>query len=55
VIDAARVDAAFASADVHPLLCAVAHRTGDVSLLRAEFEPDQGQLLVPGRGLGPDQ
>jgi 4-hydroxyacetophenone monooxygenase len=55
VIDAARVEAAFASADVHPLLCAVAHRTGDVSLLRAELEPDQGQLLVPGRGLGPDQ
>jgi 4-hydroxyacetophenone monooxygenase len=55
VIDAARVGAAFASADVHPLLCAVAHRTGDVSLLREEFEPDQGQLLVPGRGLGPDQ
>ena len=40
MIDTARVDAAFASADVHPLLCAVAHRTGDVSLLRDEFEPD---------------
>jgi len=55
VIDAARVEAAFAAADVHPLLCAVAHRTGDVSLLRREFEPDQGQLLVPGRGLAAEQ
>ena len=42
-----------AAADVHPLLCAVAHRTGDLSLLREEFAPDQGQLLVPGRGLDP--
>ena len=55
MIEAARVEAAFAAADVHPLLCAVAHRTGDVSLLRREFEPDQGQLLVPGRGLAPEQ
>ena len=55
MIDALRVEAAFAAADVHPLLCAVAHRTGDVSLLRPEFEPDQGQLLVPGRGLGAEQ
>ncbi len=53
--DAARVQAACAAADVHPLLCAVAHRTGDLSLLREEFEPDQQQLLVPGRGLGPEQ
>ena len=44
---------AVAVADVHPLLCAVAHRTGDMSLLREGFEPDQGQLLAPGRGLGP--
>ncbi len=41
--------------DVHPLLCAVAHRTGDLSLLREELAPDQEQLLVPGRGLGPEQ
>jgi 4-hydroxyacetophenone monooxygenase len=47
--------AACAAADVHPLLCAVAHRTGDLSLLREEFAPDQNQLLVPGRGLGPDE
>ena len=42
-------------ADVHPLLCAVAHRTGDLSLLREEFAPDQAQLLVPGRGLAAEQ
>jgi 4-hydroxyacetophenone monooxygenase len=55
VTDAARVEAAFAAADVHALLCAVAHRTGDLSLLRPELVPDQGQLLVPGRGLAPEQ
>ena len=53
--DAARVETAFAAADVHALLCAVAHRTGDLSLLRPDLAPDQGQLLVPGRGLGPEQ
>jgi 4-hydroxyacetophenone monooxygenase len=53
--DRARLDAAFATADVHPLLCAVAHRTGDLSLLRPELAPDQSQMLVPGRGLGPEQ
>ncbi len=53
--DAIEMEAAFAAAEVHPLLCAVAHRTGDLSLLREEFVPDQGQLLVPGRGLGPEQ
>src|SRR3984957_21003108 len=53
--DTARLQAACAAADVHPLLCAVAHRTGDLSLLREEFAPDQQQLLVPGRGLGPDE
>ena len=51
--EAAPVAAACAAADVHPLLCAVAHRTGDLSLLREEFAPDQAQLLVPGCGLGP--
>src|ERR1700691_308726 len=53
--DSAQVTAAFAAAEVHPLLCAVAHVTGDLSLLREEFEPDQTQLLTPGRGLGPEQ
>ena len=31
-----------------PAPLAVAHRTGDLSLLREKFEPDQAQLLVPG-------
>jgi 4-hydroxyacetophenone monooxygenase len=53
--DAQRIATACDAADVHPLLCAVAHRTGDLSLLREAFEPDQGQLLVPGRGLGPGE
>ena len=54
-VDATRLAAACAAADVHPLLCAVAHRTGDFSLLRPDFAPDQAQLLVPGRGLTADQ
>lgn len=53
--DGGRLTEAFAVAEVHPLLCAVAHRTGDLSLLREEFAPDQEQLLVPGRGLDPEQ
>ncbi len=53
--DDALLQAAGAAADVHPFLCAVAHRTGDLSLLRDEFAPDQGQLLVPGCGLGPEE
>src|SRR5277367_895191 len=52
--DDEHLQAACAAADVHPLLCAVAHLTGDLSLLREEFAPDQGQLLVPGCGLGPE-
>jgi 4-hydroxyacetophenone monooxygenase len=53
--DPVRVAAAFAAAEVHPLLCAVAHHTGDLSLLRDDLAPDQTQMLVPGRGLGPEQ
>ena len=49
------VSDALAAAEVHPLLCAVAHLTGDLSLLRPDLAPDQLQLLVPGRGLGPEQ
>jgi 4-hydroxyacetophenone monooxygenase len=37
------------------LLSAVAHVTGDVSVLRADLAPDQTQMLIPGRGLGPEQ
>jgi len=53
-VDDEHLRAACAAADVHPLLCAVAHLTGDLSLLREEFAPDQGQLLVAGCGLGPE-
>src|SRR5215469_8738730 len=49
------LEAAVAAAEVHPLLCAVAQLTGDISILRDEFAPDQTQLLQPGRGLGPEQ
>ncbi len=51
----ARVEEAVASADVHPLLCAVAHLTGDLGLLRPDFAPDQKQLITPTRGLSPEQ
>jgi 4-hydroxyacetophenone monooxygenase len=51
----ARLRSAFEVAEVHPLLCAVAHMTGRVDLLRADLAPDQEQMLIPGRGLGPDQ
>ncbi len=49
------IEAAVAAAEVHPLLCAVAQRTGDLSLLRTDFAPDQTQLLTPERGLSPEQ
>jgi 4-hydroxyacetophenone monooxygenase len=55
VVDDERLDAALASAEVHPLLCAVAHLTGDLSVLREDLALDQGQLLVPGHGLTPEQ
>jgi 4-hydroxyacetophenone monooxygenase len=47
--------AAASAADVHPLLCAVAHVTGDLSILRPDLRPDQTQLLTPGRGLSAAQ
>jgi len=53
--DAARIAAACAAAEVHPLLCTVAQVTGDLSLLRPDLAPDQEQLLVPGRGLDAEQ
>ncbi len=49
-----RIEAACGAADVHPLLCAVAEATGDLSLLRDEFAPDQRQLFAPGGGLEPE-
>jgi 4-hydroxyacetophenone monooxygenase len=51
----ADLHAMLATADVHPLLCAAAHLTGDFTLLRSDLAPDQEQMLVPGRGLGPEQ
>src|ERR1700728_2234931 len=51
----ADIETAVAAAEVHPLLCVVAQRTGDLSLLRDDFAPDQTQLLTPGRGLQPEQ
>src|ERR1700761_8196206 len=50
-LDRARVVAAVASADVHPLLCAVASLTGDLGLLRPDLAPDQTQLISPTHGL----
>ena len=50
-----RIRAAVAAAEVHPLLCAVAQWTGDLSVLRDDLAPDQAQLIVPGAGLGPEQ
>ena len=44
-----------ASAELYPLLCAVAHLTGDLSLLREDLALDQSQLLVPEHGLTPEQ
>ena len=49
------IEAAVAAGEVHALLCAVAERTGDMSLLRDDLAPDQAQLLTPGWGLGPEQ
>ncbi|HXZ62303.1 MAG TPA: FAD-dependent oxidoreductase, partial [Acidimicrobiales bacterium] len=54
-MDRERIEEACAAAEVHPLLCAVAEVTGDLSLLRDEFVPDQWQLFLPGAGLGPGQ
>jgi len=54
-LDAARLRAALETADVHPLLATVAHATGRLDLLRPDLAPDQAQMLVPGRGLGPEQ
>jgi 4-hydroxyacetophenone monooxygenase len=54
-VDRARVVAAVASADVHPLLCAVASLTGDLGLLRPDLAPDQSQLISPTHGLDPEQ
>jgi 4-hydroxyacetophenone monooxygenase len=53
--DSTELREALAVAEVHPLLCAVAHLTGDLDLLRDDLAPDQTQLVVPGRGLSAEQ
>ena len=50
-----RLEAALETVEVYPLLCAVAHLTGDYDLLREDLALDQDQLLVPGHGLTPEQ
>ena len=50
-----RLEGALATAELYPLLCAVAHLTGDLSLLREDLALDQSQLLVPEHGLTPEQ
>jgi 4-hydroxyacetophenone monooxygenase len=54
-MDAEALRRAVDAAEVHPLLCALAHLTGDLSLLRTDLAPDQLQMLVPGRGLSAEQ
>ncbi|MGH9108099.1 MAG: flavin-containing monooxygenase [Acidimicrobiales bacterium] len=49
----ALLEAAAGQAEVTPLLCAVAQRTGDLSLLRPHWRPDQSRLLEPGAGVSP--
>jgi hypothetical protein len=45
---------ALAAAEVHPLLCAVAHLAGDLNPFRSGLAPDQLQIPPPERGLGPE-
>ncbi|MBI2705889.1 MAG: NAD(P)/FAD-dependent oxidoreductase [Actinobacteria bacterium] len=50
------IRAAVADADVHALLIAVAHCTGDLSILRDDLQPDpEAMLLVPDGGLSPER
>jgi 4-hydroxyacetophenone monooxygenase len=55
--DDATIRAAVAAGDVDvfPLLGAVAHLTGDLSLLRDELRPDQARLLEPEAGISDEQ
>jgi 4-hydroxyacetophenone monooxygenase len=53
--DHAAIRAELESADVAPLLVAVAHLTGDLTLLREDLRPDQGRLLEPEAGITPEQ
>jgi 4-hydroxyacetophenone monooxygenase len=42
-------------ARVVPLLAAVAHATGDLSILRDELRPDPARLVEPDGGVDPEQ
>lgn len=48
------IHAAVAAADLPPLLVAVAHATGDRSLVRPDLAPDQLLLLQDGAGISPE-
>ena len=51
----ATIREAVACADVVALLPALAHLTGDLSLLREDLRPDPARLLEPDAGLTPEQ
>jgi 4-hydroxyacetophenone monooxygenase len=52
--DDATIRAALDAADVPPLLAAVAHLTGDLSLLRDEVRPNPMLMLEPDAGISPE-
>lgn len=52
--DSDALAAGVARADLVPLLCAVAHRSADRSLLRPAWRPDQARLLEPDAGVDPE-
>ncbi len=54
VDDDAAIRSAVAAADVPPLLVAVAHATGDRSILRPELRPDPLLLMDPEVGYTPE-
>ena len=44
-----------ADAEFPALLAAVAHATGDLTVLRPELRPERARLREPNAGLSPDQ
>src|SRR4051794_20069303 len=46
---------ALTEAEVAPLLATVAYLTGDLTVLRPEFQPDPMRMLEPDAGIEPDQ
>jgi 4-hydroxyacetophenone monooxygenase len=53
--DDATIRAGLADAPIPPLLAAIAHLTGDRSLLRDELRPDLTRVLEPDAGYTPDE